>query len=311
MNAFLVLTPGSCTTVQDLGRLGYRHLGVPVSGALDGFACRAANRLVGNPDEAAVLEMTVTGPHLAVLTQTVVALAGADMGATLNHRPVDNWSALSVSAGDVLAVNQVRSGCRGYLAVAGGIDVPVVMGSRSTCLGAALGGLAGRVLQKGDFVPGGGVRAPGALARIPEAHRPRYDGQAVLRAVPGPQDWVFSREAHRRFFGDPFTVSPRTDRMGCRLEGPVIRPREGLRAEMVSEAVVSGTVQVPPDGMPLVLLVEQTVGGYAKIATIVSSDLPRLAQTIPGDTVRFEKVSVAQAHQLAARQARRLDDLLP
>ena len=298
---FLVLSPGPCTTVQDLGRFGYQHLGMPVCGALDGFAMRVANLLIGNAEECAVLEMTVIGAQLAVMQEADIALTGADMEIKLNSRPVGPWQSLHLKPGDLLNVQTVKSGCRGYLAVTGGVHVPIIMGSRSTHIYGKVGGFKGRPLQKGDIVQ----RGPGdLLARprhLPVGWIPRHKDQSTLRAVPGPQDGHF-REALATFFKAEYTLSAASDRMGCRLNGPALIPEAGAKQSIVSEPTIAGSVQVPADHQPIVLFAEQTVGGYAKIATVISTDIQKIAQAVPGDRVQFEKVDLAAAHAACQEQ---------
>lgn len=301
-----VIAPGPLTTVQDAGRGRFLHMGVPLSGALDPFAYRVANRLVGNPAAAAVLEMTFAGPHLQVFDEVDLAVTGADMAWAVNGVPAPCWRTVRVGRGDVVRIGQARSGCRGYLAVTGGIDVPVVLGSRSTCLNGRLGGIEGRPLRKGDRIARGAGEPLQRGRRLPCP--PVHGGAIRLRAVPGPQDECF-RGALDLFFEAVFQVTPQTDRMGCRLHGPPIRHDEGAPQGIVSEPSLPGNVQVPPDGRPILLLVEQTMGGYTKIATVISPDLPRIAQARPGDAVRFDRVTIEEAHAAFEEAARRMNDI--
>ncbi len=305
-HGFIVLTPGALTTVQDLGRQRYQELGIPVSGALDRFACRVANLLVDNPPGSAVLEMTVVGPTLTALRPMDVAFAGADMKMTLNHAPVEPWCAFRVNPGDLLAFHMTSCGCRGYLAVGGGFDVPEVMDSRATYLGGKLGGIDGRPLQKGDFLPVGPARLAEQFHRLPDEFRPDYIASIVLRAVTGPQAGHFT-QAIGPFFNTDFILSTRSDRMGCRLEGPVVSLDPGRKESIISEPIMPGSVQIPADGHPIILLGEQTTGGYAKIATVITPDLSRLAQAVPGHTIQFEPVDIETAHQIHREEVARLD----
>ena len=297
MSTFLVLTPGSCTTVQDKGRYGYQEIGVPLSGALDLFACRIANLLVGNPEECAILEITVIGPRFSVLQEADVALTGAEMGATLNNKPVETWTSFRVKRGDVLTIGQIKNGCRAYMAVTGGIEVPIVMGSRSTHIGGMLGGHCGRPFRKGDFLHKGQGILLNKHRRLSSLYRPNYQSEIVLCVIPGPQDFYF-REGLEIFFKSAFSVSARADRMGYRLNGPKIKFLENMSESIISEPIMPGSVQIPADGQPIILLVEQTVGGYAKIATVISTDLPKLAQAIPGNTIRFKPITIEESHRL-------------
>jgi biotin-dependent carboxylase-like uncharacterized protein len=305
---FLVRAPGFYTTVQDAGRFGYLDRGVPPSGALDSFAYRIANLLVGNPSGSAVLEITMTGPVLEVLAEADIALTGTDMGMTLNGSAVVNWQTLRVRRGDVLRIPKARRGYRAYLAVTGGIDVPPVLGSRSTLVRAKLGGLEGRILKKEDIL----LRGEGVLLSKPRSLPghwiPDYGPDITLRAIPGPQDDYFTREMEN-FFGSTYEVSIETDRMGYRLKGPPVLRDEGRPESIVTEPIMPGNVQVPADGQPIIVLVEQTTGGYMKIATVVTPDIPRVAQAMPRNRIRFEKVTLDEAHALYRDQAERMQEI--
>jgi biotin-dependent carboxylase-like uncharacterized protein len=298
---FRVLSPGSYTTVQDRGRTGYQHLGIPLSGVLDRFAFRVANLLAGNAEDCAVLEMTVIGPRLEALGEADVGLSGADLGATLNGKPVPLWTSFRVAAGDMLAIQQFKSGCRAYLAVTGGIQVPRVMGSRSTYVGGKLGGFGGRPLRESDILSRGEGDLLKTPRQMPGQWIPEHTDPIVLRAVAGPQDDFFDQGLDI-FFSSTFSVSTKADRMGYRLQGPVITHRQAAPKSIISEPSMPGSVQIPADGQPIVLLVEQTVGGYSKIATVISTDLARIAQAIPGDPVRFERLSLEMAHRLCREE---------
>lgn len=295
MDVFRVKTPGGFTTVQDLGRFGYQRMGVPVCGALDPRSARIANLLVNNPENAAVLEITVMGPTLEVLAEADVALCGAEMGMKVNGEAREGWTAFRVRPGDVLDVLQVRRGCRAYLAVTGGFDAPLTMGSRSTYVGGKLGGFSGRPLAAGDVLPAG----PGALLAAPRAvdpeFIPEFPTEITLRVIPGPQDDFFD-EGMATLLSSDYMVTPKADRMGYRLMGPKIPIKPGMPKSIVSEPSMPGGIQIPADEQPIILLVEQTVGGYAKIATVIATDLPKIAQATPGDTIRFTAVDLETAH---------------
>jgi len=292
-----VLRPGLLTTVQDRGRFGYQKFGVPPSGAADGVALRVANVLVGNPLGAAALEITALGPQLRFLADAVVALTGAEVQADLDGRAVPWYQSFLVRGGQTLDVQACTQGLRSYLAVAGGMDVPVLLGSRSTCLAAAFGGFQGRALAAGDVLRTG--PPPGPLAdlanrEVPEAWRPRQTSPVMLRVVLGPQDDAFTAQGLQTFLESTYQVSQHTDRMGCRLEGPEIAHRES--ADIISDWVPTGGVQVPGDRKPIILLADrQTTGGYPKIATVIGPDLPLVSQCRPGDPLRFRAVTLAEA----------------
>jgi biotin-dependent carboxylase-like uncharacterized protein len=305
MELFAVRNPGPMTTVQDLGRPAFLDRGVPLSGVLDPFACRVANLLVENPEEAAVLEITVMGPTLEVLAPADIALTGADMGMTVNQVSVRGWRTIRVNPGDIIRIPRAVQGCRAYLAVTGGIDVPLMMGSRSTFVRAKIGGVQGRGLIKGDILHRGAGSLLESPRELPDGWIPQYSREIALRAVPGPQDDAF-REGMAAFFGASYEVTPQADRMGCRLLGPAVHRDAGSPESIVTEPTMPGNVQVPADGQPIILLVEQTSGGYAKIATVITADLPNVAQAMPGNTVRFKRVTLEMAHRLYREQQNKL-----
>jgi len=311
MSGVSVLAGGMLTTVQDLGRTGARRWGVPLSGALDRWSLRAANRLAGNADAAAALEMTFVGPVLRFEQPSVAALSGADLGAMLDGHPVAPWRSFSVAAGAVLTFTGARDGLRGYLAVAGGFDVPAVLGSRSTFLRAGLGGLDGRPLRAGDCLPLCSAAQPdGLVRRLPRRAIPTYGHARAVRVVLGPQDDAFTDEGIGAFLGGTYTLALQSDRTGCRFLGPPIAHRGP--ADIVSDGTVFGSVQVAGDGLPIVLMADGgTTGGYPKIATVATADLPRLAQTAPGDRVRFSRVGVEEAHALLRAAFEALDAIGP
>ena len=288
MTCIEVIAPGALTTVQDLGRPGWAHIGVPRSGAADRPALRHANRLVGNEVGAPGLETTLTGPRLRVDGPTVVALTGAAADATVGERPVPMHQAFALHAGDVLHVGTARTGLRTYVAFNGGIDVPLVLGSAATDL---LTGLGPAQLARGDILPvgaAGGGRASGAPTPQPPplAELPRFPH---LRTIIGPRNDWFTAESVARLTGEPFTVNHASNRIGLRLDGPRLdRARPG---ELLSEGLVPGAIQVPADGRPILLLADHpTTGGYPVIAVVISEDQPIAAQLRPGQQLRFSMV---------------------
>jgi len=308
-----VVRPGLLTTIQDRGRFGYQKFGVPVSGAVDAMALRVANLLVGNPDSAAALEITALGPQLRFLADAVVALTGAEVQADLDGAPVPWYQSFLVRAGQTLDVQACTRGLRCYLAIAGGIEVPALLGSRSTCLAAAFGGFQGRALADGDILRVGSPPGPlGDLARrdVPEEWRLRLESPGTLRVVLGPQDDAFTEGGLRTFLESTYRVTQHTDRMGCRLEGPEIPHRAS--ADIISDWVPMGGVQVPGDRNPIILLADrQTTGGYPKIATVIGPDLPLVAQCRPGDSFRFRAVTLVEAQSIARAVERSLRALVP
>jgi len=308
MDVFSILTPGAYTTVQDYGRYGYQQVGIPVSGALDSFAFRVANMLIGNSVNCAVLEITVMGPRIEILSEVDIAITGAEMGMTLNDRPIECWRSFRVKPGDIIGVNQVKSGCRAYLAVTGGIDVPEVMGSRSTYVGGNIGGYYGRSLKQGDIIKRGKGLLLNQERYLSPAVIPQYSSNIVIRAVPGPQDDFFD-EGLKTLYKSEFMVTAKADRMGYRLQGTVIKHKKEMPKSIISEPSVPGGVQIPADGQPIILLIEQTVGGYTKIATVISTDLCRIAQATPGDTIHFEQVTLETAHSLYRERQRLMQEI--
>lgn len=304
-----VLRPGLFTTVQDEGRPGFLAFGMPLCGAMDHHAFAVANLLAGNPRGAAALELTLLGATLRLEADAYVALAGADMRATLDGAPVAAWSAFPARRGSVLALSAAADGCRAYLAVRGGLDVPPFLGSRATYVRARVGGLDGRLLAAGDVLPVGAAPGPAPPPRaLPRRAVPRYAREVRLRVLPGPQEDRFSREGVATFFGSAYTVTNRNDRMGYQLEGPAVRHRRG--PDIVSDALLPGAVQVPGSGMPFVMMADsQTVGGYAKIGAVIEADRPRLAQARRGDVVRFVRCGQTEAVRALAGARERLDRL--
>jgi biotin-dependent carboxylase-like uncharacterized protein len=308
MDAFSVLTAGAYTTVQDMGRYGYQQMGIPVSGVLDTFSYRVANMLVDNPGNAAVLEITVMGPRLEIQMEADIAVTGAQIGMTLNDQPVEGWKSIRTKPGEILDIQQVKSGGRAYVARSGGIAVRVVIGSRSTYVGGKLGGYRGRPLKQGDRIPCGQAKLLTTARQTPADMIPPYPSQIIIRAIPGPQDDFF-QEGLATLFQSEFMVSTKADRMGYRLQGPNIKLAEGMPKSIISEPTVPGGVQIPADEQPIILLVEQTVGGYTKIVTVISTDIQKIAQATPGDTIRFEKVGLEKAHSLYQKRQKLLHDM--
>lgn len=293
--SIFVKTSGPLTTVQDGGRFLYQSSGIRPCGVMDAAAYEAANALVGNENGEAVLEMTFLGAALEFQSAAWFALTGADMQAKLDGVPVERYKAVRAEAGQVLAVGMAVTGCRGYLAVRGGFDVPVVMGSRATDVSAKLGGFEGRPLKAGDVLPtiSAGDWTPTAL----QYEMPVYENAMTVRVVPGPQEEYFTAAGLETFFSADYEISPNSDRMGLRLEGPEIESHSGT--DIVSDGIVFGSIQVPSGGKPIILMADhQTAGGYAKIGTVISFDLPKLAQARPGDTVRFRRISAEDAQAL-------------
>ncbi|HET8922606.1 MAG TPA: biotin-dependent carboxyltransferase family protein [Candidatus Acidoferrum sp.] len=305
MKIIQVLAPGMLTTVQDLGREGFGAMGVSASGAADAVSLRIGNRLVGNAEDAAGLEMTLLGGTFVFPEAAVLALAGSDFGATLDGVSVELWSSLEVKPGQTLRVGSTRTGARCYLCVGGGIEVKTFLGSASTHLLSGLGGLHGRALRKGDVLkigaPTGAFRKRAVAEDVLKTLSPRK----VLRVTPGPQSGCFPEAAQTLFYASTYRVAEESNRMGLRLEGPAIP--EGAHGEMISEGVSLGAVQITAGGLPIILFVEQqTTGGYPKIANVISADLDSLGQLRPRDEISFEPVDWETARTLLMEQEKLL-----
>jgi antagonist of KipI len=315
MAVIQVQEPGLFTTVQDLGREGFGPLGVSASGATDAISLRLGNRLVGNAQGAAGLEMTLLGGTFLFRDGGLVALTGSDFGATLDGKPLELWTSFETRPGQTLRMGPTRSGARCYLCVRGGIEVRPFLGSASTHILSGLGGHEGRALQKGDVVSigppsGGGLEWTGKSAGLGEGVRKRklsaralqgLEARKVLRVTPGPQSDWFPEAAQRMFYESRYRVAEESNRMGIRLEGAAIPEVSG--GKMISEGVSLGAVQVPDGGQPIILFVEQqTTGGYPKIANVISADLHSVGQLRPRDEIRFERVDWETARSLLREQ---------
>ena len=303
-----MLSPGALTSVQDLGRYGYGRFGVAPSGALDAFALRIGNLLVGNRQDQACLESMLLGPRVKALTDIVAAVTGGDLQPRRNGQPIRMWQPYMFKRDDILSFRAPLSGFRAYIAVAGGIDVPVIMGSRSTNLCSGFGGYQGRQLRKGDVLrsesTGCDVNIAGRV--INSDWIPQYSNKWVLRVVWGPQDDHFPDKSRDLFLSAVFKMSPESDRTGIRLQGQAIQPKADIEESIISEGVVSGSIQIPGDGKPIIILGETVTGGYRKIATVISADLPLLGQIKPGDEIRFAAVSL----EASLRALRETEDLI-
>ena len=292
-----ILSAGLQTTIQDLGRFGFGHYGVPPSGALDTFSLRIANLLVGNPKTHACFETTLMGLRFKALADVLVALTGADLQPKIDKRPIEMWCSRILKKGEILSFAGPKSGCRAYVAFGGKLNIIPLLGSRSTNLPAAFGGLKGRTLQKGDIFL---IEAPksqfAAEGRSLEARwRPLQTGTWTLRVIWGPQDNDFGQDALHAFVNSQFTVSPQSDRTGIRLNGPFIQRKNNTAESIISEGIIPGSIQVPGDGQPIIILGETVTGGYRKIATVISADLPLTGQIKPGDKIQFQTVTLKEA----------------
>lgn len=306
----VIETPGLMTTVQDAGRFGYQEFGVSPAGPLDQRAFALANILVGNQPGTEMLEITFSGPTIRFEEDNIIAITGGDFAVELNDKAIPMYRATAVRRGDVLKVGMVSGGCRGYIAFAGGLDVQVVMNSKATLMRNKMGGVAGRKLAAGDAL--GFIRPQVQLPNmanrflVPEYY-PKKD--VTLRVVVGPQDQEFSTKELRKFFWYSAEVTNEFDRMGCRLkvEEPLKHLKDG---NIISDGISFGSIQVPTNGQPIIMLADrQSTGGYTKIGTVISVDLPKVAQSLPGYRFHFVQVSIQLAQQLYLRQVKELEEL--
>jgi biotin-dependent carboxylase-like uncharacterized protein len=302
-----IITGGALSTVQDAGRFGSMKNGFTQSGVMDLHAAKTANALLKNDPGAPVIEMTMKGLTAWFTSETFFCLSGGVFKAKLNDMPLNNNTVYKADKNDIISVGTAVSGMRCYLAVSGGFSVPAVMGSSSTNLKIGAGGYEGRKLRTYDIID---YPAPAGNPEGRSAEIPLYGSDTILiRAVPGPQSDMFDEKTLGRFYGEIYTVTSDLDRMGIRLEGPELKGISGN--DIISDGIVFGSVQIPNSGKPIILMADhQTTGGYAKIATVASSDLPKLAQAKPGNKIRFSRITVEEAEELAIKEKKYIEDLL-
>ncbi len=302
-----ILKAGMLTTVQDLGRTGYQSQGFSVSGVMDVRSFKIANLLLDNPENEAVLEFTLMGPTLEFTSETIIAITGGDFKPQVNGKPIKMYTAVYMHRGDILTFGGARTGTRGYIAFSSYLDIPVVMGSRSTNIKCGIGGFKGRKLMDEDYI---GFRAkrrylPYYLSRSLDLDEFDQD-QVTLRVVMGPQDQYFTAAGRKTFLNSEYTVTSEFDRMGCRLEGPFIAYK--TTSDIISDGIAFGSVQVPSHGKPIILLSDrQTTGGYAKIATVISVDIPKLVQRKTDQKIRFQAVTVEEAQKLLLDEVKEMN----
>src|SRR5690606_5974416 len=294
-----VIKPGMLTTVQDLGRFGFQKYGMITSGAMDKLAFRLGNLLLGNEENTPALECTSIGPRLLFQEQQLICVTGADLSPAIDQRPIPIWKPVVVPAGAQLTFGRPKKGWRSYLCFYGGLDVPKVLGSASTYLRGAIGGWEGRALQKGDqlsFCAAWPQENSSLTWRMASSCYPDLDNN-VIRVIAGPHHPLFDSDSQQRFTADVFTISSNSDRMGYRLESANLYLRE--KKELLSSATTFGTIQVPPDGQPIVLMADHpTTGGYPIIAQVATVDLPLMAQLPPGAKIQFAWITVKEAQSL-------------
>ena len=301
-----VFKPGLQTTVQDLGRIGHQQYGISPSGAMDPYSMQMANILVGNPLDEAGLETTIIGPRLEAMADVSIAICGGNLKPMVNNMEVHMWRSFVFKKGDILSFGNAENGARAYIGFAGGIDVPLVLGSKSTFINGAMGGFEGRQLERGDVLHGSPL-----VVRNRFLHKdliPEYKASLEIRVLLGPHLEKFPPRDIEQFLSGEYTISPQSNRMGYRLEGPELSHIGG--ADIISDAIPAGGIQVPSNGQPIILMSErQTTGGYARIATVISVDLHILAQAKPGTKLRFVKSTVEEAQKLYVKQKKLLQAL--
>lgn len=298
---FKVLNPGLFSTIQDAGRFSYQTFGFSPSGVLDYRAHKLANRLLGNDDDAAVLEMTLQGVVLKIQKDTVISTSGAKAAITIDDQPYDHGTAIKVLKGEILKIGKCEDGSRTYLAVSGGFDVPEILGSRSTHTRSGIGGFKGRTLKKGDILKSAGGEFSDGLKKIKS-----FENDNVIHIIPGQQYDRFGAEAQEKLFNAEYEITKDSDRMGIRLNGPGLHADGGH--DVLSEPTQLGSIQVPKNGQPIILLNDrQTAGGYVRIATVALADIPKVVQKSPGEKLRFKKIDVDKATELYKEELQRID----
>lgn len=308
MRKFKIINPGLLTTVQDLGRWGYQRYGMSVAGSMDHFATKVANYLVGNDENQAVLETTLMSPEIEFLCDEVISITGANMKPKINGEAVPMWTSLIVRANDKLSFSNATSGIRTYIAFSTGIDVPEIMNSKSTFLKGKIGGFKGRKLAKGDEIPLKNKVIPDSGSYLPKKFDPEYKEDNTIRVVLGPQDDYFSKESIDTFLNSEYKITSEADRMGYRLDGAKIEHIEG--ADIISDGIVFGSVQVPGHGSPIIMMADrQTTGGYTKIATVITPDLSKLAQMKPGSKINFKKISIEESQEIYREYEEKISDI--
>src|SRR3972149_2151142 len=308
MRSLKDVKPGLFTTVQDRGRGGYLKYGVPLSGAMDQFSLVAANCLVGNDSNAACLETTLIGPELEVLREMQIAVTGGNCEPKINEASVSMWHTLTVQRNDLVSFGRMQSGCRAYLAMRGGIDAPSLLGSRSTYVRGGFGGVNGRQLKMGDLVEGFEAPLSSNEYSMSEELIPQLTNHITAHVILGPQEDMFTEEGITTFLSNQYVVTYESDRMGYRLEGPLITHKE--KADIVSDALLPGAIQVPKSGKPLIVMRDaQTTGGYPKIAVAITPDISMLGQAKPNDTLEFCEITLEKAHEKIEEYNRLMNNL--
>lgn len=297
VNRIKIISPGLLTTIQDRGRWGYQRFGMNVAGVMDDFASRIANLLVGNGQYEAVLEVTLLGVEILFHCDEVISITGSNMSPKINGNPVPLWTSLYVKAGDRLSSSGAINGLRSYIGFSRGLQIPEIMGSKSTFTRGNLGGFEGRKLDKNDEINLGEKNLLSQGSYLPDLYKPIYSKEQKIRVVLGPQDDYFQKEAIDVFLNSIYTITSEADRMGYRLDGPKIEHIDG--PDIVSDGIAFGSIQVPGHGSPIIMMADrQTVGGYTKIATVITPDLSILGQMSPGNTIKFQAITVEESHAI-------------
>lgn len=303
------LNGGFLTTIQDMGRTGYQESGMSVSGVMDQRSAALANILVGNDENEGVLEITLMGPMAEFTAENIIAVTGGNLGPKLNGKDLPMYQAVEVHKGDSLSFSGMFSGSRAYMAFAGGLDIPVVMGSKSTNLKSKVGGYEGRKLGAGDEISFASPKTSLPNMRLRKIKQDDFAAtEQTLRVVMGPQDDYFTEKGIETFLTETYTFTNESDRMGCRCEGEVIEHKAG--GDIITDGIAFGAIQVPSHGKPIIMMADhQTTGGYTKIAGVISVDLPKVAQSRPGYKVKFQKVSIEEAQKLYIAQVKEFQNL--
>lgn len=308
MPSIKIVKPGLCTTIQDIGRIGFQQFGIPVSGVMDEFSFTVGNFLVESDKNNAVLEIPFLGPTLEFDFDISIAITGANLSPKINNQDVAMWKNIVVKKGDILSFGAVKSGARAYIAFAGEIDVPVINGSKSTLLKSKLGGFEGRQLKMGDII---NIKNPRIVSKrniLPSKYIPAYLNSEEIKVVLGPQDDYFTEKGIATFLNSEYTITKDADRMGMRLAGEMIEHKN--KADIISDAAVFGSIQVPGNGQPIILLADrQTTGGYTKIGTVIKADLSKLAQMSPNGKIKFKKLNIEEAQAEYINFYKMLDEI--
>lgn len=306
MHKIRIVKPGTFSTIQDLGRYGYQKYGIPVSGAMDRYSLQIANILVGNKRDEACIEVTMIGPTIKFIDNQVFAVTGAEFPLKLNDTFVEMNRAIEAKPKDILEFGVASRGCRGYISFAGGIDIPSVLGSKSTYIKAQIGGIDGRILKNDDILSIKKTNLFDLKSRkAPEDLIPAFCNEITLRVIIGPEIERFSVEGINTFFNNLYELSTNCDRMGYRLNGPKINHVNG--ADIISSGINMGTVQITPDGLPIIMMADrQTIGGYTRIANVIGVDIPLLSQLVPGSKIRFKEVDIDSAQKILLEQETKL-----